>query len=134
MGQYDANMPPERSSEDTLRTLETMLRGACIVVAFGVFLLAAYYAIHVFVQIGKLVDDPAVARKSVDTIATMIDADKISVPAQNGKEVAAGRSVAYGLMLLTYILWMWVPLILLKVSGHIILKSLPTRQAKQQDS
>jgi len=134
MGQYDADVTTERSNDDVTRTLETLLRVACIIVSFGVFLMAAYYAIHVFVQVGKLVDDPAVASKSVDAIATMIDSDKLKLPARDGKTVDAGRSVAYGLMLFTYILWMWVPLVLLKVTGHIILKSLPARQVKKTES
>ncbi len=133
MGQHDADMTMERSSDDVTGTLETMLRAACIIVSFGVFLMAAYYAIHVFGQVGKLVADPAVASKSVDAIATMIDADKLKLPARDGKTVDAGRSVAYGLMLITYVLWMWVPLVLLKVTGHIILKSLPARQGKKTE-
>jgi len=131
MGHDEMDFDRGRSSDDIAGTLETLIRAACLVVAFGVFLLATYYAISVFVEVGKVVKDPTLASKSVASIAQIIDADKINVPARDNKTVPTGKSIAYGLMLCGYVLWMWVPLVLLKISGHVILKSMPAWRSRQ---
>ncbi len=105
---------------DILRAMGMMFRGLAMTAVFLLLLCGAYYAIDVFRQIGALVNNPATGKAAVDSLAEIIDAPQLSFPV-NGKSVGFGKVAAVIILGIGYLLWAWVPLTILSVSGRLLL-------------
>lgn len=104
----------------------------CLLASFGVLLVAIYYAIHVFGQVGHLITDPQSAQPSVDAIAKMIDTENLKFTSIGGDNIAPGRLLAFLLLIFCYVIWFWIPMTMIRIAGQIILRSLPERDAAKK--
>ena len=119
------------SPDDLVGALAALLRGLCLVAFFVVLVIGMYYAIQVFTQVGRVITDPGIARDSVDAIAEMIDAEKLTW--NLGQDpIEPGRLIAYLLLFVWYLIWFWIPMALIHAAGKIILGSLPDRDKKKK--
>ena len=122
----------DASGEELLRTLGWVIRTACLVVAFMLFGLGVYYAIQVFQQLRVLIAEPQGAEGAVASIAQLIDADHLVIQQAQGEPVKLGRIAAYVILLATYVVWMWVPLGIMSVTGRLLLAALQRQTEKQR--
>lgn len=108
------------SPVDLVRTIGLVFRGAALFVVLGLFLFGAYYAVDVFLHLGALVKSPADAAGPVDQVAEIIDAPQLVISTQ-GQVVNVGRLAAFVLYGFGLLLWAWVPLTIMSVSGRVLL-------------
>ena len=64
---------------DVLEIVGRLTRGLCLICVFALLVAAAGLAVTVFFQIGRLIQDPAAAKSSVEAIAELISAESLSV-------------------------------------------------------
>jgi len=115
---------------DLLAGIAMVLRGACFLGVFILFCVGAYYTIIVFGRLGSLVADPRSAGESVDAIAEIIGADKLTFVAGPGDPVEPGRLVAFICLLLCYALWAYIPIQLIATCGKVLLYGLRRKNKK----
>lgn len=112
-------------------------RGLCLVGVFVLLVVSACLAVSVFYVIGSLIRDPSTAQNSVNAIAELISADKLTVAFAGDDRLEFGNLVAFLLYLFCYLLWLYVPATLITVSSRILLGALAkskTSAKKRQPS
>lgn len=115
---------------DLAPLLTTVLQALCLVAFFVVLLVGTYYALLVFLELGKFIKNPATAKEAVEAVADHIDADRLSFGADPESSFQPGKLIAFVLYLFLFILWFWIPMALIALSGRVILRSLPGRGDK----
>ncbi|MAV38417.1 MAG: hypothetical protein CMJ59_23515 [Planctomycetaceae bacterium] len=121
------NIPDEANLLDTFAAI---LRSAFLLGVFVLFAISAYYSLHVFLRLGALLADPASATESVDAIAKMIDADKLTfsvIGDGNRHQIEPGKIASFGLLFLLYLLWAVLPIQFVSVCGRILLRGVSKR-------
>jgi hypothetical protein len=104
-----------------------LLRGVVLIGIFALLVTAAYYSLEVFQRLGQLVQDPAVARPAVKSIADMIGAEQMVIQQQD-KTFHVGDVAAYVLLLATYLLWIYVPATIISVCSRVLLSGYLARR------
>ncbi|MFO0819341.1 MAG: hypothetical protein U1A77_15450 [Pirellulales bacterium] len=105
---------------DLVRTIGLVFRGLALFIVLGLFIFGAYYAVDVFLHLGKLVKNPADASGPIDQVAEIIDAQQLVIGTQ-GQTVNVGRVAAFALYGVSIVLWAWIPLSIMSVSGRLLL-------------
>ncbi|HUG70954.1 MAG TPA: hypothetical protein VMM76_24610 [Pirellulaceae bacterium] len=106
---------------DLLQGLATVLRVGCLLGISLLFAIGVYYSLVVFGQLTTLVRQPNSAEDSLNQVAEMIQADKLSFSPQPDDRIEPGRLVAFFCLLLVYALWAWLPLQIVYVCGRVLL-------------
>ena len=104
----------------------------CLFILIGLFIFGCYYAASVFTRVGQLIADPTKAADAVDSIATMIEADAMLIPLDQRESIPVGRGIAILLLAGGYVIWAWIPLKILAVSGELLLRHHASRRSSQE--
>lgn len=124
MNQSQSTKVHEWTPPDTTDILWTVVRIACLFILFGLLIFGCYYAIQVFLQIGRLVQNPAIAKEAVGTVADMIEAEQLVVPIGKEQEpIKIGKLIALLVVVFGYFLWSWIPLKIVGIAGSSLLKT-----------
>lgn len=124
------------SSELDLKWLPELASRIGRWLARGIVLLmlvfAVYYAFQVFFQVGSLLRDPANAEPAVQTVAQLIEADKLRV-SHMGESIEFGRLISVLVLGLGYVFWALIPLWIIGTAIQA-LKTLQTGPASPPNS
>ncbi|MCP4194807.1 MAG: hypothetical protein GY768_29740 [Planctomycetaceae bacterium] len=118
-------------------SLNGVLRGGVLTVVSVILLVSVYYAFEVFRQLGQFIKDPASARQAVADIGDMIVADSLTLQLQGDAPLQLGPLIAFFLLIVLYLVWLYVPATLITVCGRILLavaKDLPDLKSKKASS
>ncbi len=113
-------LAPDHEMFDLFRSIGTLLRLLVVAVLCLMLLYGVYCAIDVFGQVGGLLKDPARLKEPVDSLATIIHADQLTVTI-NDEKVGFGRVVAIVLLGFGHLLWAWIPLLIISVSTRLLI-------------
>lgn len=117
-------------ADDLLNIFAALLRGLCLLGAFLLFCVGAYFGLVVFSHLRLTIMDPESAKTSVDTIAELIDAPKLSISPPNGETIQFGRLVSFVLLLACYVIWLCVPMGIMSTAGRILLRGFDRRDPR----
>ncbi|QDT39654.1 hypothetical protein [Stratiformator vulcanicus] len=106
---------------DMAEATMAVLRMLSLLIAIGLLIFAGFMVVRVFEQIGSIVTEGKGFEKAAARMEELIHADKLSYkdPARN-IDIEAGPLVAMMVLGGWYLLWIWIPLALLKIAGSII--------------
>ena len=116
-------------------SLNGLLRGGVLTVISLILVVSVYHALEVFRQLGLFIKDPGSARQAVADIGEMIAADQLTL--QFGDTTPLGPLLAFLLMIVLYLVWLYVPAKLITICSRILLATLKdsteskTRSSKQ---
>ncbi len=105
-------------------------RGLCLIGVFVLLVVSACLGISVFYMIGGFIRDPSIAQDSINSIAELISAEKLTFAYADDQLLEFGNLVAFILYLFCFLLWLYVPAALITVSSRILLGTL--NQTKQR--
>jgi hypothetical protein len=112
---------------DLVDTLAAILRGATVVGVFVLLVVGIYLAIDVFHAVGKLILDPAEAESAVAAIGELIDGENLVIAWDEENPTPLGNLIAFILLLVCYLIWLYVPATIISVSGRVLLSSVRQR-------
>jgi len=98
------------------------LRWCARITMLVTLLIAAYQAFSVFLQIGVLLRDPGAAESAVETVARLIEAEKLAFSHFNDR-IKIRRLVSVLVLGFGYLLWASIPLWIIGTAARV-LKSL----------
>lgn len=112
---------------DVVDTLAAILRGATVVGVFVLLVVGIYLAIDVFHAVGKLIQDPAGTKSAVAAIGELIQGEELIIAWDKENPTPMGDLIAFILLLVCYLIWLYVPATIISVSGRILLNSVRQR-------
>jgi hypothetical protein len=117
----DESLDAAITPDDWLKMAGRLCRGVGLTLVLVLFMFGVWNAFQVFWQVQRLVTDPAQAGTSVDTIANLIDAENITFSSNGQAAVKLGRAVSFAFLLMLYIVWVWVPMVIIGTTGRLLL-------------
>ncbi len=108
-------------SVDLLPSLLAVVRVGCLLGISLLLAIGVYYSLVVFGQLTTLVRQPDSADESLNQVAEMIQADRLSFSPQPGERIEPGRLVAFFCLFMLYGLWAWLPVQIVYVCGRVLL-------------
>ncbi len=75
--------------------------------------------------------DPSSIKEQVLQINDLIDGDQLNF-GDPANPVAVGRTVSMVILGLIYLVWAWIPLLLIGVTGRVLLQGLTQRRETEQ--
>ena len=113
-------LPHESGAGDLFRSLGNLIRLIVMGVLFILLLYGVYYALDVFVQVGAIVKDPQQIKQPIEKLTEIIQGEQLIVPVE-GEKLPLGRVIAVILLGLGYLLWAWIPLLIISLAGRLLL-------------
>lgn len=114
-------IPHESGSGDLVRGLDVFFRGLTLSVLVIVMICGVYYAIEVFGRIGGILSDPKQVETAVGDVARMVESDKMKIEYEPNKTFEPGRALALVLLGIGYLVWSWIPIQIVAVTGRVLL-------------
>lgn len=100
---------------DFIKLLVALIGGALL--AFGVVLVRP-----VVTNIAKFATEPASMAESAESFGELIGAENLALPTpQSDEKIEVGKVAAVGMLLFANIVWLWVPIGLIKAGASILL-------------
>ncbi|MFO0906012.1 MAG: hypothetical protein U0939_23595 [Pirellulales bacterium] len=114
------DLPHETGAGDLFRSLGHLVRMIVMGVLFVLLLYGVYYALEVFTQVGGIVKDPQQIKQPIEKLTEIIQGEQLVVPVE-GEKMPLGRVVAVVLLGFGYLLWAWIPLLIISLAGRLLL-------------
>ncbi|QDT66355.1 hypothetical protein [Calycomorphotria hydatis] len=104
-----------------LETVDGLVRMLMVVIGALLLIVGAYLGYQVFAQLGLVIREGDGLEAGVERIAKIIDADTMHYKdQQKGVDIPIGRTVAMVCYGGWFLLWVWIPLALIRVAGSLL--------------
>lgn len=116
---------------DMVDTAGYIVRGITMLILTLLLVLGAYYALKVFVRIGGVATQPAEIEEQVIAINNIIEGEQLNF-GNPQQPIRVGRTISMVILGIIYLVWAWIPLLIIATTGRVLLQGLNQRRENEQ--